>query len=42
MGGEHFLKTIESDKKKKEYCKSNNYKLLEISYEDFLNIDSIL
>ena len=42
MGGENFQKIIKRDQKKKEYCKANNYKLLEISYKDYANIETIL
>jgi len=37
-----FLKQLEHDKRKREYAKNNNIKLLEIWYYDFDNIDDIL
>ena len=30
----------EHDKRKKEYCKNNNLKLIEIPYKDFQNINA--
>lgn len=41
-GGESFTKRQQYDQKKRDYCKKHNYKLLEISYKDFSNIEKIL
>lgn len=37
-----FLERTKKDKIKKEYCRNNNIKYIEISYKDFENIESIL
>lgn len=43
FGGEKTFKSqLEKDNLKREYCKNNNIKLIEIWYKDFKNIDSIL
>lgn len=42
MGGENFLRILERDNKKREYCSANNLLLLEISYKDFDKIEDIL
>ena len=42
MSNEHFEKQQEHDRRKKEYAKYNNIKLLEIWYYDFDNIEKIL
>lgn len=39
---EDFEKQIEHDRRKREYAKNNDYKLLEIWYYDFNNIEEIL
>lgn len=39
MGEEGLLLRQYSDKKKREYCKKNNLKLIEIPYTDFNKID---
>ena len=41
-GEEQFQKQIEHDKRKREYAKSHGYKLLEIWYYDYNNIEEIL
>lgn len=41
-GLEKFLKQQEHDKRKREYAKKYDYKLIEIWYDEFNNIDSIL
>lgn len=41
FGGDDSFKIIqEHDKRKKEYCKNNNLKLIEIPYKDFQNINA--
>jgi rubrerythrin len=43
FGGEEQLEVQkEHDKRKKEFCKENEYKLIEIPYWDFENIEDIL
>lgn len=39
---EDFKKQIIHDRRKREYAKNNNYKLIEIWYYDFYNIENIL
>lgn len=39
---ERFQKRLEYDKKKKDYCKSNNIPLIEINYEEQDNLQEIL
>ena len=41
-GEEQFIIQQEHDKRKREYAKDNGYRLLEISYKDYNNIDNIL
>ena len=41
-GEEQFIIQQEHDRRKLEYAKDNGYKLLEISYKDYNNIDNIL
>ena len=41
-GEEQFAIQQEHDRRKREYAKDNGYKLLEISYKDYNNIDNIL
>ena len=41
-GEEQFLKQQEHDRIKREYAENNGYKLLEIWYLDYNNIDEIL
>ena len=41
-GEEQFAIQQEHDKRKREYAKDNGYRLLEISYKDYNNIDNIL
>lgn len=41
MGKEALLKRQESDQKKREYCKQNNLKLIEIPYTDYNKIDIV-
>lgn len=41
-GQEAFDLQIKNDEIKRDYCKTNNIYLIEISYEDYHNIDSIL
>lgn len=41
-GKDKFLKQQENDKRKREYCRKNNYSLLEISYMEIDNIEQIL
>jgi hypothetical protein len=41
-GYEKLKKQKEHDKRKKEFCKENEYKLIEIPYWDFENIEDIL
>lgn len=41
-GKEKFEQQKERDKKKKDFAQRNNYKLLEICYKDFDNIEKIL
>ena len=43
FGGERkFLKQLDNDNKKKQFCEKNKYKLLEIGYQDYDNIENIL
>lgn len=43
FGGEDkFKEQVKRDKIKKDYCNNNNINLLEISYENFNNIDDVL
>ena len=41
-GEEQFAIQQEHDKRKREYAKDNGYRLLEISYKDYNNIENIL
>ena len=41
-GEEQFIIQQEHDKRKREYAKDNGYRLLEISYKDYNNIENIL
>ena len=41
-GEEQFAIQQEHDRRKREYAKDNGYRLLEISYKDYNNIDNIL
>ena len=41
-GEEQFAIQQEHDRRKREYAKDNGYKLLEISYKDYNNIENIL
>lgn len=41
-GEEKFARQIEHDRRKREYAEDNGYKLLEIWYQDYKNIDKIL
>lgn len=41
-GEEQFAIQQEHDRRKREYAKNNGYKLLEISYKDYNNIENIL
>lgn len=41
-GEEQFIIQQEHDRRKREYAKDNGYKLLEISYKDYNNIENIL
>ena len=41
-GEEQFVIQQEHDRRKREYAKDNGYKLLEISYKDYNNIENIL
>ena len=42
FGKESFEYTKTHDKIKKDFCKNNNIKLVEIHYKDFKNISSII
>lgn len=42
FGEKEFLRTLKNDKRKNEYCKDKDIKLLRISYKEFDNIDEIL
>ena len=41
-GEEKFKKQIENDNKKRDFCKNQNYSLLEIKYTEIENIEDIL
>lgn len=41
-GEENFQRQISNDKIKREWCKENNYKLIEIPYYEYRNIEKIL
>ena len=41
-GEEQFKVQLEHDRRKKEFAKNNNYKLLEIPYWEYDNIENIL
>lgn len=41
-GKSKYLKQVENDNNKRQYCKNNNFSLIEIAYTDINNIEEIL